>query len=351
MWFKNLALFQLTEKFTLTVEEVEKHLNEHAFAPCSTSAPVSMGWVSPLGNNAPIVHAASGFMLMAFKVQEKIVPASVIKELVDEKVAEIELQESRTVKKKEKDTLKEEIYQTLLPRAFTRNSVINAYIDTQNGWLVVNASSAKKAELLTVNLRKALGSLKIRIPEVLPVSMRLTQWLKTNEYPAALTIEDQCILQDDKDASGIIRCQRQNLFTDDILSLIESGRETVQLGLSWQDQLSFIINDEFMIKSVKFLEMVQDKANDIVSETKQERFDADFIIMAETLREFIDFLMQVFAKEATAGLDLNEQNTTPKLTGKSTPKEDKAPWEEVDEMENATEQTDKNPGTLLQQDK
>jgi recombination associated protein RdgC len=229
--------------------------------------------------------------------------------------------------------------------------VINAYIDTQNGWLVVNASSAKKAELLTVNLRKALGSLKIRIPEVLPVSMRLTQWLKTNEYPAALTIEDQCILQDDKDASGIIRCQRQNLFTDDILSLIESGRETVQLGLSWQDQLSFIINDEFMIKSVKFLEMVQDKANDIVSETKQERFDADFIIMAETLREFIDFLMQVFAKEATAGLDLNEQNTTPKLTGKSTPKEDKAPWEEVDEMANATSQTDKKVDTLLQQDK
>ena len=337
MWFKNLALFQFTEKFTLSVESVEKHLNEHAFVPCSTSTPMSMGWVSPLGIDSPMTHAASGFIMVAFKTQEKIVPAGVVNEILDEKIEDIELRESRKVKKKEKDTLKEEIYQTLLPRAFTKNSVINAYIDIQNGWLVVNAASAKKAELLTVNLRKALGSLKIRIPEVLPVSVLLTQWLKSNEYPQALTIEDQCVLQDNKDASGIIRCQRQNLFTDDILSLIESGREVIQLSLSWQDQLSFVINDEFMIKSVKFLEIVQDKANDIVSETKAERFDADFIIMAESLREFIEFLMQIFAKEIVPALVDHQTQKTDELTNigldlnsdknDEIAKEGQAPWE------------------------
>ncbi|WP_119328067.1 recombination-associated protein RdgC [Cysteiniphilum halobium] len=335
MWFKNLALFQFTENFTVRAEELEKQLAEHVFSPCSTSAPISMGWVSPIAPDAPLVHAASGFMMVSFKIQEKMVPAGVIKEVLDEKVEEIELRESRKVKKKEKDTLKEEIYQSLLPRAFTRNTVINAYIDTQAGWLIVNASSAKKAEVLTVNLRKALGSLKIRIPELLPVSMLLTQWLKTNEYPQDFTIEDQCVLQDNKDASGIIRCQRQNLFTDDILSLIDSGREVIQLGLSWQDQLSFVINDEFMLKSLKFLEVVQDKANDIVSETKEERFDADFIIMAETLREFINSIMQIFAKESQ---ESKSSNTTDIMTDMSPVEsreettqiydEDSAPWED-----------------------
>ncbi|WP_119342652.1 recombination-associated protein RdgC [Facilibium subflavum] len=297
MWFKNLALFEFTSPFDVDVETVEARLNDYRFVPCSSHAPTSMGWVAPAGGEAPLVHAAQGFVMVAFQIQEKIVPAGVIKEMLDEKVEEIELRETRKVKKKEKDALKEEIYQSLLPRAFTKNSIIYAYIDTIKGWLVINASSAKKAEVLTVNLRKALGSLKIRIPEVLPVSMLLTQWLKTNEYPVDFSIEDQCVLQDNQDASGLIRCQRQNLFTDDIQSLIDSGREVIQLALSWQEKVSFVLNDEFMIKSLKFLELIQDQVNDIVSETKAERFDADFAIMTETLREFIDGLMQVFSKE------------------------------------------------------
>ena len=309
MWFKNLVLFQFTKNFTISSSELEKHLSEHAFRACLSSDSASIGWVPPLAQYMSLVHVASGFMMVSFKVQEKMVPAAVVKELLDEKVEEIELRDSRKVKKKEKDTLKEEIYQSLLPRAFTRNTVINAYIDIQAGWLVVNASSAKKAETLTINLRKALGSLTIRIPEVLPVSMLLTQWLKTNEYPQDLMIEDQCVLQDNKDASGIIRCQRQNLFTDDILSLIDSGREVIQLALSWQDQLSFIINDDFMLKSLKFLEVVQDKANNILSENKEERYDADFVIMAETLREFVIFITHTFAKEPQDNEHFNATNT------------------------------------------
>ena len=298
MWFKNLAIFEFIEPFDLTVEMVEKSLEEHKFTPCSTSQATSMGWVSPIAKDAPISHETNGFIMVAFQIQEKIVPASVIKDILDEKVEEIELRESRKVKKKEKDALKEEIYQSLLPKAFTRDTVIHAYIDTVKGWLVVNASSSKKAEVLTVNLRKALGSLKIKMPDLIPVSLLLTHWIKTNEYPQELTIEDQCVLQDTHDGGGVIRCQRQNLFTDDILSLIESGREVTQLALSWQDELSFVINDEFMIKSLKFLEIVQDKANDILTETEAQRFDADFVIMTESLRHFIDFMINLFNKQA-----------------------------------------------------
>ncbi|WP_440994123.1 recombination-associated protein RdgC [Cysteiniphilum litorale] len=298
MWFKNIALFEFIEPFDLSFEMIEKSLEEHQFSPCSPSQPISTGWISPVSKDSPIAYEANGFIMVAFQVQEKIVPATVIKEILDEKVEEIELRESRKVKKKEQDTLKEEIYQSLLPRAFTRDTVIHAYIDTANGWLVVNASSSKKAEILTVNLRKTLGSLKIRMPDLIPVSMLLTHWIKTNEYPQELTIEDQCVLQDNNNDGGLIRCQRQNLFTDDIISLIDSGREVTQLALSWQDELSFVFNDEFMIKSLKFLELVQDKANDIVTESEIERFDVDFVIMTETLRHFIEFMMGVFSKTA-----------------------------------------------------
>ena len=337
MWFKNLALFEFLEPFDLATETIEKNLMEHQFKPCSTSSPSSMGWVSPISQEAAIVHESNGFIMLAFQIQEKIVPAGVIKKILDEKVEEIELRESRKVKKKEKDTLKEEIYQSLLPRAFTRNTVIYAYIDKVKGWLVVNASSAKKAELLMVSLRKALGSLKVRIPDVMPVSLLLTQWLKTNEYPQDLTIEDQCVLQDTNDGGGVIRCQRQNLFTDDILTLIASGREVTQLALSWQDELSFVLNDEFMIKSVKFLEVVQDKANDIFSEPESQRFDADFVIMTETLRQFIDFMMSIFAKQVAADGESDHESKLDQATDISEPQDSGVKNQSNDEVSTVEE--------------
>ncbi len=326
MWFKNLSIFEFLAPFEIECDALEKALSDHKFIPCGSSVPISTGWVSPFStHDGPLIHQAQGAIMIAFQVQEKIVPASVVKELLDEKVEEIELRESRKVKKKEKDTLKEEIFQTLLPRAFTRNTVTYAYIDQLKGLFIVNAASSKKADLVTVNLRKALGSLKIRIPELLPISMILTNWVKTNEYPQSLTIEDQCVLQDNEDSSGVIRCQKQNLLTEDIQSLIDTGREVVQLGLSWQEQLSFILNDEFMIKSIKYLEYVQDKANDIVTETKEARFDADFTIMVETLREFVSELLAIFAKHQKEQNEHNDQLL------------EEAPLEEVNEEKEASE--------------
>ena len=297
MWFRNLTLFECIEKFTLSEEALSEKLSGDAFIPCTSVDPTSIGWVAPVGgDDASLVHSANGFLMIALKMQEKVVPASIVKEILDEKVEEIELRESRKVRKKEKDSLKDDIYQTLLPRAFSRTNTTYAYIDAQDGWVVVNSASSKKAEQLTVELRKALGSLKIRLPELLPMSVLMTQWIKENNYPSDLVIEDNCVLQDNHDGGGVIRCQRQNLLSEDIITLIDSGRDVVQLGLSWKDEISFVINDEFVIKSLKFLEVIQDQANDIVSESAAQKFDADFSIMTGLLRGFIQYLGSIFLK-------------------------------------------------------
>ena len=48
--------------------------------------------------------------------------------------------------RKEKNALKEELIQMLLPRAFSRSSVTTALYDEQNQWFIVNSSSAGRAE-------------------------------------------------------------------------------------------------------------------------------------------------------------------------------------------------------------
>lgn len=298
MWFKNLQLFKLTEDFDLSPEALEKKLQEKKFLPCKSSDPVSIGWVPPSNvPDSPLVYAANGFILICLQKEEKIVPASVVNQMMSERISEIELKQGRRVGKNEKNTLKEDIYHQLVLRAFSKLSRSYAYIDTVDNFMVVNAASHSKAEEITVLLRNTIGSLKIEVPRIQTLTLILTHWLKTNEYPADFAITDHCVMTSPKE-KGVIRCQRQNLFSEDIISLLEEGRFISQLGLSWSEQLSFTLKDDFAIKSIKFLDMIQDQAKDVFTETPADRFAADFTIMAESLRQFIRAIINEFGAKA-----------------------------------------------------
>jgi recombination associated protein RdgC len=297
MWFKNLQLFKFTEKFPFTAEELAEKLAEKKFLPCKSIDAMSLGWVAPQNmDDAPLVYAANGFLLICLQKEEKLVPGSVVKQMLDDKVAEIEQKQGRYVGKNEKNTLKEDVYHQLVMRAFSKVSRHYAYIDTIDNYLVVNAASHSKAEEITVFLRNTLGSLKIEIPKVQTLTTLLTHWLTSNEYPADFAITDHCVMNNPKER-GVIRCQGQNLFSEDIISLLEEGRLISQLGLSWSENLSFTIKDDFSIKSIKFLELIQDQAKDVFTETPADRFAADFTIMADSLREFIRALMREFSAQ------------------------------------------------------
>jgi recombination associated protein RdgC len=297
MWFKNLQLFRFTEDFTLDIESMEAALSAQRFVPCRSSDPTSQGFVPPNGDkDGALVYAGGGFFLFCLKTEQKIVPGPVIKEMLDEKIAEIELAQGRKVRQREKESLKEDIVHQLVLRAFSKSRNMMGYIDTIDSLLVVNASSHAQAEEFTVALRNAFGSLKIELPKVQNISTLLTHWLKDNEYPAEFTINDQCILSDPKE-QGSIRCQRQNLFAEDIQTLIHEGRFVSDLSLSWSEQLSFRLKDDFSIKSIKFLDLIQDEAKDVVAETSAARFDADFTIMTTSLRHFIRALFQAFGAQ------------------------------------------------------
>ncbi|MCV5341928.1 recombination-associated protein RdgC, partial [Escherichia coli] len=83
------------------------------------------------------------------------------KEELQKKILTLEEEQDRKLKKTEKDSLKDEVLHSLLPRAFTRKSVAKILIDRSNHLVFVEASSAKKAEDQLALLRKSLGSLPV----------------------------------------------------------------------------------------------------------------------------------------------------------------------------------------------
>ncbi|RCI67150.1 recombination-associated protein RdgC, partial [Pseudomonas aeruginosa] len=68
------------------------------------------GFIPPLGKgeDAPLVHESGGFYLVAARKEERILPGSVVRDALTEKVEEIETAQSRKVYKKERDQLKDE---------------------------------------------------------------------------------------------------------------------------------------------------------------------------------------------------------------------------------------------------
>jgi len=103
MWFRNARIFRFTKPFEMTAEALEEQLQADAFKPCGPQETARQGWVPPMGKHSDmLVHSAGGCYLIALRKEEKLLPSSVVKELVDEKAEAIEIEQGRKVARKKK---------------------------------------------------------------------------------------------------------------------------------------------------------------------------------------------------------------------------------------------------------
>jgi len=302
MWFKNLSIFRLTEAFTLSSEELEQKLTALSFRPCGPHEESTFGWTSPVCKNGQqLVHSCNGFMMLCGKKEERVLPASVLNELVQEKILETEETQGRKLGKKERTAIKDELIFELLPKAFTFSRKIYAYIDPKGGWIIVDAPSAKNAEDLLSLLRKCLGSLPAVPPNTIQKpSMTMTKWLITHQTPDDITIEDECELRSTEEEGGIIRCKRHDLTLPEIKNHLDTGKEVIKLAVNWADRLAFILDEHLAIKRLRILDLIQDQVAEIETGNDAEKFDADFSIMSLEISQFLPRLLEMFGGEQQA---------------------------------------------------
>lgn len=299
MWFKNLHLFHLLQPWQYDTDSLNAQLQTIPFVPCGELDLLSQGWVSPYPDERDTwIYEANRCVLLKMRKQEKILPSSVIREYIDEKVDEIEQREQRKVGRREKQTLRDEIVHTLLPRAFVRSNYLSAYVDTRHHWLLIDTPTRKKAEEFTMLLRKTLGSLPISPVQVQHSPSRvMTEWLQDNSScPSDILLADACELTDTDLDGATVNCKRQDLLAEEIHGHLDAGKRVSRLSLEWADKIRCTLDDALVIKKLQLLDIEQQKSN-IDGQDEMQQFDTDFVLMTDSIAAFLQRLFELFGGE------------------------------------------------------
>ncbi|RMF13955.1 MAG: recombination-associated protein RdgC [Gammaproteobacteria bacterium] len=303
MWFKNACIYSFTKPVDWTAETLEAALSEAGFQPCGKTQPASMGWTSPTPQpEGPLAWQQGPHIFIALRKEERILPASVVKEELAERVAMLEEKEGRKLRKKEKDALKEELMIELYPRAFTRQKVTRAWIDTQANRLVVDTATPTRADEFTGFLRQTLGSLPIQLvrTQESPVAL-FTAWLREGAAPAPLSWADQAELRAEGDDT-VIRVKGAGQLADAVQAHLEDEMVVTRLALNCDDRIACVAAEDLKLRAIKPLQQDDDAAYTGADEDPMIRFDADVALMTAELGGLINALIEALGGEDQADI-------------------------------------------------
>lgn len=294
MFFKNLIFFRFP--VTLDFSRLAELLKDCALKPVGALEMSSRGFVSPFGRDSDELHHQVGESIwLAVGGEDKILPAAVVNDLLAKKLSELERTEGRKPGGRTRKRIKDDLVHELLPRALVKPSRVDAYLDLANGFLVVDTSSRKTAEMVASEIRHAMGSFPA-MPlnaEVAPRSI-LTGWIAGEPIPEGLAVGEEATLEDAADHGAKVRVTDQDLFGEEIAKHLESGKQCTRLALSLDDHLSFVLDEALVVRKLKFLDGAIDSLENADREDLRAELDARFALMSGEIGRLFPVLEKEF---------------------------------------------------------
>lgn len=299
MYFNNINLIRFNPA---TMADKLAHLDAVlAKHPLRALAPMELsnrGWVSPFGiGETALTHTVNGCTLLALGGLDKLLPSSAINLALHERIAAVTELRGKPPGGRERRKLRDEVITELLPRALARPTRTYGYVDTRNGWLVINTASRRVAETFASKLREALGSFPCMHAEAQESPRAvMTAWLiNPKELPTGWALGDACHLKDPADHGSSVRCTDQDLETDEITAHLSSGKQVTRLSVIWRDRLSFTLDENLILRQFKLLDIATEALENSDQPSAKAEIDARFALMTHELAPLLVDLAQQFA--------------------------------------------------------
>jgi len=300
MWFKNLAVYRLPAGLKLDTAALEEKLATLTMQPCGNMDRETRGWMSPRGDDR-LLHVLNQQVLITLGMEAKLLPSSVVNQFAEEKAAEIEEQQGFKVGKKQMRELKDQVTDELLPRAFVRRHQTWAWIDPVNGWLVVDAATPAKAEVLLEALSKSVDNLVVKsLHTERSPSAAMTDWLLSGEAPAGFSIDRDLELRASDEGKATVRYVRHDLEGEEIAAHIGAGKQATKLAMTWNERISFVLGEQMEVKRLAFLDILKEQSEP--GESADEQFDLDFALMSGELAKLLADLVAALGGEKAAAI-------------------------------------------------
>lgn len=300
--FRNITIYRIsTTNWTMTAEELSAAFVKRAFTPCGELERESTGWTPPRADGN-LVHAFGPQLLLDLTTEKKILPASVIKRLAAERAIEIENEQGFKPGRRQMKEICERVTDELLPKALSTRSTVRTWIDPVNGWLIIDTASAARADHVVRLLLMSIEDLNLSgLRTVQTPVAAMTTWLDTDMAPAQFTVDRDAVLESSGEGRGTVKYVNLTLEVDDICRHIASGKRCTQLGMTWNDRLSFVLTDSMTLKRVTPLDTYKESGTDIFGKNDSldadERFDADFLLMVGNFNQMLRALVLALGGE------------------------------------------------------
>ncbi|WP_322058494.1 recombination-associated protein RdgC [Paraburkholderia sp. J63] len=292
MWFKNLQLHRLPAPWAVTPDQMEKWLTPHAFQPGNSVEMQRFGWASPRDDGS-LVYSTNRQMLLVFRAEKRLLPASVVNQVTKARAREVEEQQGFKLGRKQLRELKEQVTDELLPRAFTIRRDTRVWIDTVNGWLVIDAAAQALADDVRGLLVKSIDQLPLTgVRVALSPVAAMTDWLMSGEAPSGFTVDQDAELRSSGEGGATVRYVGHALDANDMRRHIEAGKQCMRLAMTWDDRVSFVLTPSLTIKRVTPLDVIKEAA-DPTAQNDDERFESDVTLMTGELGRMLTNLVDI----------------------------------------------------------
>lgn len=233
-------------------------LARHPFTPCAATDRASGGFVAPT-DDGELVRQIGDFQLACYQTEQRLLPASVVREAAAERAAELEREQGYRPGRKQMRDIAEQIETQLLPRAFVQKK--RTWLALGKGLLLIDSSSGARADEVIEGLKRALGELPFALNSTrLAPGAGMTRWLADGDAPAPFTLDRAGRIEQATEERGRVSFKHVNLDDDKVRDYLAAGYVATQVALTWRERLSFVLNDDGALTQIAMLDIIKEQA-------------------------------------------------------------------------------------------